>query len=398
MLYQELFAYMSTFFCVFCLFKYTSFYNFAVIEAKKYNDRVTDTCRFIVFGLEKELVDTVLIDTGIKDYKETKNDKETKNQIKEEIKYEDKYLAKFLEFPNEYTFTPEELLAEQFTLINNKDIWANNLKKDIADLQKQLLEVLEIFENGTTLGLVDYVVKMMEKYFKVDATEYLVEDLFNDIIELKTELETQLVTLLENDDIPDFEKDARERTINIKLDTYINNYVLEMTPLGNVYMRYNNNKKSFEYFSNSTIPYRYLEAVGRKYVMTFWCKPLFVNLSDELIKAENKQKTEQKQKDDNKQKQKDEKDTNSVPKKQSFSSKNLISTKPTSSNPVTNSVAKLVNNSVKTESTGPILLKENANRYTWEGRLANLMLLKKPEKKSATLSFAEYKLLQKAKI
>jgi hypothetical protein len=389
---------MSTFFCVFCLFKYTSFYNFAVIEAKKYNDRVTDTCRFIVFGLEKELVDTVLIDTGIKDYKETKNDKETKNQIKEEIKYEDKYLAKFLEFPNEYTFTPEELLAEQFTLINNKDIWANNLKKDIADLQKQLLEVLEIFENGTTLGLVDYVVKMMEKYFKVDATEYLVEDLFNDIIELKTELETQLVTLLENDDIPDFEKDARERTINIKLDTYINNYVLEMTPLGNVYMRYNNNKKSFEYFSNSTIPYRYLEAVGRKYVMTFWCKPLFVNLSDELIKAENKQKTEQKQKDDNKQKQKDEKDTNSVPKKQSFSSKNLISTKPTSSNPVTNSVAKLVNNSVKTESTGPILLKENANRYTWEGRLANLMLLKKPEKKSATLSFAEYKLLQKAKI
>ena len=29
----------------------------------------------------------------------------------------------------------------------------------------------------------------------------------------------------------------------------------------------------------------------------------------------------------------------------------------------------------------PALLKEKANRYTWEGRLSNLMLLKKPPKK-----------------
>lgn len=388
--FQELFAYMSTFFCVFCVFKYTSFYNFAVIEAKKYNDRMTDTCRFIVFGLEKD--NEPLLETVIKDELAIKD-------VVVEVKYEDKYLEKFLAFSNEYTFTPEELLAEQFTLINNKHIWETNLKKDISELQKQLAEVLIIFDTGSSLGLTDHVVKMMEKYFKVDATEYLTEDLFNDIIELKTELSSQLDTLL-SCDIPDFEKDAREKTINNKLDTFINNYVLEMTPLGNVYMRYNNNKKSFEYFSNSTIPYRYLEAVGRKYVMTFWCKTLFVNLSDELIKAEQKQKDEKEKEREN---EKEKVNLNHVPKKQSFSSKNLFNTvtKPIS-NPATNNpvTAKPVTNLVSNNPviTGPVLLKENANRYTWEGRLANLMLLKKPEKKSATLSFAEYKLLQKAKI
>jgi hypothetical protein len=154
-----------------------------------------------------------------------------------------------------------------------------------------------------------------------------------------------------------------------------------MTPLGNVYMRYNNNKKSFEYFSNNTIPYRYLEAVGRKYVMTFWCKPLFVNLADELVKAE--------------QKQIDEKKEITIFKpivKQSFSSKNHIQNVKPNPNPLTKD---LTNVKPNTGNTGPVLLKENANRYTWEGRLSNLMLLKKAEKKSTTLSFAEFKLLQK---
>ena len=62
---------------------------------------------------------------------------------------------------------------------------------------------------------------------------------------------------------------ARDVIINNKLDKYIDNYILEYTPLGNIYMRYNNNKKSFEYYSNNSMPYRYLEPVGRKSVMTY---------------------------------------------------------------------------------------------------------------------------------
>ena len=375
---SELFAYMSTFFCFFCVFKYTTFYDFVLVEVKKYNDRMTDTCHFIVFGLEQELNNTVLLEQEIKEIKE--------QEIKEivEIKYEDKYLDKYLEFSNEYTFTAEELLAEQFTIINNTHIWETNLKKDIDDLQKQFSEVLTVFEAGSSLGLTDEVCKMMGKYFKVDETEYLAADLFNDITELNTELASQLDAVLTNKDIPEFVKDARVLTINKKLDAYLNNYVLEMTPLGNVYMRYNNNKKSFEYFSNNTIPYRYLEAVGRKYVMTYWCKPLFVNLADELVKAEQKQ-LEQPLKPVLKP---------VAPVKQSFSSKNsLINT-----NANTNTKPRLETNvvtNVKAGNAVPVLLKENANRYTWEGRLSSLMLLKKSEKKAATLSFAEFKFLQK---
>jgi len=377
---QELFTYMSTFFCIFCIFKYTTFYNFAVIEAKKYNNMIKDA--YTIYCEEEESKDE------LEEESKEELENELKDEIKEEIKelkYEDKYLAKYLEFSNEYTFTPEELLAEQFTIINNKHIWENNLKNNIAELQKQLSEVLPIFEAESLSGLSDEVYKMMGKYFKIDETEYLDKDLFTDIVELKTELTTQLDEMITINNIPEFENDARQQTINNKLDAYVNNYVLEMTPLGNVYMRYNNNKKSFEYFSNNTIPYRYLEAVGRRYVMTFLCKPLFVNLADELIKAEQKQLE-------------DKKEQNVVTKpsivKQSFSSKNALQqTNALKTNPLqTNALKTNVQTNVQTNTT--ILLKENANRYTWEGRLSSLMLLKKAEKKAATLSFAEYKLLQ----
>jgi hypothetical protein len=351
-----------------------------LVEVKKYNDRMTDTCHFIVFGLEHELNNTVLLEQEVKE----SNEKESVVNEFKEIKYEDKYLDNYLDFSNEYTFTEEELLAEQFTIINNKHIWKTNLNKDVDELQKQFSEVLTVFEAGSSLGLTDEVCKMMGKYFKVDETEYLATDLFNDITELNTELASQLDTLLTNKDNPDFEKDARVLTINKKLDAYINNYVLEMTPLGNVYMRYNNNKKSFEYFSNNTIPYRYLEAVGRKYVMTYWCKPLFVNLADELVKAEQKQLEEP---------------LKLVTKhvtivKQSFSSKNSLMNTNTNTNTNTRLETNVVTN-VKAGNAVPVLLKENANRYTWEGRLSSLMLLKKAEKRTATLSFAEFKLLQK---
>ena len=52
-------------------------------------------------------------------------------------------------------------------------------------------------------------------------------------------------------------------------------------------------------------------------------------------------------------------------------------------------------------SSGPpekMLLKENANRYTWEGRMSNLSLIKKVEKKHVDknyeMSFADFKKMQ----
>ena len=44
------------------------------------------------------------------------------------------------------------------------------------------------------------------------------------------------------------------------------------------------------------------------------------------------------------------------------------------------------------------LLKENANRYTWEGRVANLPVLKKVDRKTVdkkyAMSFADFKQMQ----
>ena len=52
-------------------------------------------------------------------------------------------------------------------------------------------------------------------------------------------------------------------------------------------------------------------------------------------------------------------------------------------------------------SSDNMLLKEHANRYTWEGRIANFSFLKKIEKKMVDknyeMSFADFKRLQMKK-
>ena len=53
---------------------------------------------------------------------------------------------------------------------------------------------------------------------------------------------------------------------------------------------------------------------------------------------------------------------------------------------------------VNTTDPANMLLKENANRYTWEGRLANMNLLKKVDRKVVdkkyAMSFADFKRLK----
>lgn len=59
-----------------------------------------------------------------------------------------------------------------------------------------------------------------------------------------------------------------------ELKMFANNRVMEYTPVGNVIMSYNVEKGSFEYYSDSIVPYRYLNVVGRKYVSMFDCVAL----------------------------------------------------------------------------------------------------------------------------
>jgi hypothetical protein len=133
--------------------------------------------------------------------------------------------------------------------------------------------------------------------------------------------------------------------------------------------------------------------------MTFWCKPIFIDLEEELKKAEEKYDEDKKKKAD---KIKEMEITNNP--KQIFAQlKNYNKdTKEQTMRPMKNRT----NNSVLppqikanlpnvNNSSEKQLLKECANRYTWEGRLTNFSPLKKIDKKVVdkhlTVSYADYK-------
>ena len=352
--------------------------------------------------------------------------------------FENKYLEKYKKFPNKYIFNDFELNEEKQiyeSLITKYNDKKTNAIKEIQSELTKVEELQRIFNENRSINIIrkddkydyevnDFAKKQLQQYFGID------DDNDDDIDNYETITETsesmdendensanklyvkfldekqsflKLLQIKQKEEIMDeaVREEAHNIIINKKLDKYIDNYVLEYTPLGNVYMRYNNDKKSFEYFSNNTIPYRYLEVIGRKYVMTFWCKPIFINLEEELKKAEEKY-DEDKKKKENVSLEKQIIVT-SDPKQIFAQLKNYNKdTKEKTIRPMKNRT----NNSVLppqikanlpnvNNSSEKQLLKEYANRYTWEGRLTNFSPLKKIDKKVVdkhlTVSYADYK-------
>jgi hypothetical protein len=157
-----------------------------------------------------------------------------------------------------------------------------------------------------------------------------------------------------------------------RLEALANNYVIENTPNGNVMMKYNSVKESFEYYSDSIIPNRFLDVVARKFVKTYDCVSLYKSLA-----------TVQ------------EKDTAVI----SASAVALSGTSNTSTSTSVFAKFKTYNNpkasTVKKGATKsrPVI---SSNRYTSCGKIANMQMLKKVDRKmvdkSYAMSFAEYKL------
>ena len=154
-----------------------------------------------------------------------------------------------------------------------------------------------------------------------------------------------------------------------KIESLNQNFIMENCPVGNVIMKYDFKKESFVYFSDHVIPYRFLEPIGRKYVITFDCKRLFVDMKDELEKTGKEFK-------ENENKEIKEKEKSKI--FANFKNYNKKETK------------QVVNSH---------LIKEKSNRYTCEGKFANFNLLKKVERKvvdkNYNVSFAQYKAMQK---
>lgn len=348
-------------------------------------------------------------------YDEVKQVDETHNTIElEEIveKFEEKYLQKFNQFPNEYRLDELELKTESEFVIKVKAYFEKDKTEKINELQETLLKINNI-TNGVTIsgdGSMEFgepVKTMLLNYY--DITEYDdnkcdddnkidFNELYLDLLTIEDKLKTELHNVKQTE-ITDEEalRQARELTISAKLEKYMNNYVLEHTPLGNIYMRYNSSKGSFEYFSNNTIPYRYLEPVGRKYVMTYWCKPIFVNLEDELKKAEIKYDEDKKKEEELRNKPKESKDY--MAKLKSYNNETRYQTMMKNQRPNPPQIkANLANVIQKSEK---MLLKEHANRYTWEGRISNFCPLKKIDRKivdkNLTLTYADFKKMSQNK-
>lgn len=358
-------------------------------------------------------------------------DKDNSNSSQTE-KYEHKYLIKFRDFPNEYTKFNDDEIKEKNRLIDvyRKDYNENREAKlklfnDCILRCEESLNKINQVRSGLAEHviihdiLLEYIDYLDDDYYDNDSdseTYKMVKPYFTPSLEDINFVHKQISEKLEDAreeinqieekscDDSEFEDKAINYILESRLNGLINNYVLEITPLGNVYMRYNLSKSSFEYFSNSTIPYRYLEPIGRKYVMTYWCKPIFVDLEEELKQAE-KRYNENLEKDKENVKETPSGQKSVLTKLKEYNKKNDMASKIIPKNRQSSAFAlppqiqanlPSVNN--KSEK---LLLKNNANRYTWEGRLSDFCPLKKIDlkkvNKSLNMSWAEFKKLQDGK-
>jgi len=180
------------------------------------------------------------------------------------------------------------------------------------------------------------------------------------------------------------------------------NKVMEYTPLGNVLMWYEPDKESFHFHSDSTIPYRFLEVVARKYVITFHCPQIYVDMEEQVELAKRKLQ----EKKEEKERKKREKEEQLKLEQAHYNSNPISSTKPKEK---ANVFAKFKDyNKVqsKTSAAAPkvvtttkenedLILKENANRFTYDGRFSNFQVLVKVDRKSVdkrlNMSFSEFK-------
>ena len=365
---------------IYCSIIYNPFFN--------YKKKMSELLKFYEFICENN---PLLLDY-LDELDSLKEDQEKEEEIKKVIKFEDKYLEKFNNFSNEYQFSELELDDEKKEYERIKIDYENKKFEIIYEIQEKLDKINKIQEKGGISGengiftksINKFGIDKLIKYFDLEdeADDVNLENLYVMLLDEKIVLLNKMKEaekiIMTNDEM---RLKSHEYIIQKKLDKCMNTYVVEYTPLGNVCMRYNNDKKSFEYFSNNSIPYRYLESVGRKYVTTYWCKPIFVNIEEEIKKAEEKNKEE-------KEKEKEKKDN---PRKmfaqlKSYKERNIKNIK--------NKKTQTQIHEVKEKQ----LVKENANRYTWEGRLTNFCPLKKIDKKildkKLAMTYAEFKKIQ----
>ena len=320
------------------------------------------------------------------------------------IPYEEKYLTKVRCMINEYIFTEEELKIQEKKIKELEEDENNKKLESIYALNEKIEELnMKLREINTNQN------------HKINKDESILkkihESIENEInINKKQLIEIQEKTL----NIDELNDQSQQYIIDEQLKEFKKKYIIEHTPLGNVLMFYNHDKLAFEYYSDLTIPYRYLETVARKYVLTYNYRPLYIDMEEELKdyekKLEDKEAREKEKEDDEKNL---DTNTKSTPKDvfAKFKSYNKeagtgrVNTAPPPKNSIPqNRMISSVNLKDKTDGTNreKLLLKEKANRYSYQGKFLNFNILQKIDKKVVdkkyALTFADFKKMNKDKL
>ena len=328
-------------------------------------------------------------------------------------KYEDKFLNDIRKLNKEFVFDEKEEELErnkfdEFFLLSQKDY-----TKKMKDIKDRIASIERIIKYNDSSDEEFCTVKYSENIEEED------DETIKSLTEEKVVLENALSELINNPQ--DIDKlriethlEARKFVIDERLDKLKNSFIMEKTPLGNVLMLYNNKRGSFEFYSDNTIPYRYLETVSRKYVKTFGCRPIYCDMEEELKNYEKKLEDKEREKQElekrilEEKRVLDEKNMSvsvvAEPKKNVFAKFKSYNKEAGTGHvniaaPPKNSIP---NNKVTEKSSDEkVLLKENANRYSYEGKLSNFNFLKKVDRKVVdkkyAMTFADFKRLQEEK-
>ena len=333
------------------------------------------------------------------------NDKKEEKKVDSaplEVKFEDKYKKEFKELSAEdLPFTSEEEALFSKKLQELIYLKQQEIQKSITLTKSRIYEIKqELDDDENTMRLSNE-----SSNSNSDSSSDSSSDSDNEL-ELKEELEIleeQLVELLKSLDInvEEVAKLAREHILNLRKERLLHCYVFEKTPLGNVAMCYNLKKDSFEYYSDNTLPYRFLEPVGRKYVLTFQCKHIFVDMDEELKEAELRADKKRLEEEDKAKKEKESgvKKRNVFAKLKEYNTATSSGAKGATVGAKTNNIKMPANikANLKDINTEPekLLLKEKSNHYTCQGKFANMKVLqpvnRKLVDKKYAMSFADFK-------
>lgn len=324
---------------------------------------------------------------------EDDDEDEAKDTIKK-IKYENKYLEELHDLEKDFVFTEAEqlLFTEKTNLIlkTRNDALQGHLDSLKEELGK-IEEKLKRYEGNDD----DYTICSDEEDNDLGLTikerrETLLSEK-NKIIEKQESVKNEDVNKASA------EEEARNYVIKCRLEKLKNAFIIEHTPLGNVLMVYDIERESFKYYSDNSIPYRYLETAARKYVKQLNCRPIYIDMEEELNSAEERMEEEKKKKEflletinaNNLN------DSNNIKEKKNvfakFKNYNKESGHVITAGPPKNSIP---NNQPSTENA-KVILKEKTNRYTYEGKMANFSFLKKIDRKvidkKYAMTFADFK-------